>query len=143
MSAPPHFTHLSGDRIQWEVAELELIFGEIEYVFQSTPNNNRYDSITLNWVLEQMQTSDLVPLPTGMAKRITEILCAHGFCNRSEAHIIELVEALIDNFGNGLKGYERALSRVFEKEPISYISDIITPHSMDVNIATPPYADTE
>jgi len=142
MSAPPHFTHLSGDRIQWEVAELELIFGEIEYAFQSTPNN-RYDSITLNWVLEQMQNNDLAPLPTGMAKRITEILCAHGFYNRSEAHIIELVEALIDNFGNGLKGYEKALSRVFEKEPISYISDIITPHATDVNMATPPYADTE
>jgi hypothetical protein len=95
--ATVQYTHLGGDRIHWQVGELELIFGEIEYAFQATPSDN--GSITLHWVLEHMHINN-----GAMVKGLTQILQANGYQNRSEAHIIELIEALIDNFGGGLKG---------------------------------------
>jgi len=73
----------------------------------------------MNWVLEQILNKD----NPSLLKAITKILEANGY-SKTEEHVVELIEALSDNYGSGLKGYERALSRVFEKD-ISYVSDVV------------------
>ena len=47
----------------------------------------------------------MVSPESDLLKIVTHLLEANGYNNRTEAHIIELIEALIDNFGSGLKGY--------------------------------------